>query len=99
MKHTPAQKKLYKKHHKIRGYLVVALPYKKYLKMSDKSIVKAMFTFLCSNYEGNKKIREAKVTIFVHQYELFKMKDDKSIEDMYSKFQTLVSGLLSYPNF
>jgi len=29
----------------------------------------------------------------VHQYELFKMKEDESIEQMYSRFQTLVSGL------
>jgi len=61
--------------------------------MSDKSTVKAMFTSLCANYEGSKKVRGAKATMFVHQYELFKMKDDESIEAMYSRFQTLVSGL------
>ena len=31
--------------------------------------------------------------MLVHQYELFKMKDDESIEAMYSRFQTLVYGL------
>jgi len=31
--------------------------------------------------------------MLVHQYELFKMKEDESIEEMYSRFQTLVSGL------
>jgi len=31
--------------------------------------------------------------MFVHQYELFRMKEDESIETMYSRFQTLVSGL------
>jgi len=46
-----------------------------------------------SNYEGKDKVREAKAIMLVHQYELFKMKDDESIEDMYSRFQTLVSGL------
>ena len=44
--HTAEQKKLYKKHHLIRGILVVALPHKEYLKMSDKSTTKAMFTLL-----------------------------------------------------
>jgi len=61
--------------------------------MSDKSTAKAMFTSLCANYESNKKIREAKTTMLVHQYEFFKMKDDESIEDMYSRFHTLVSRL------
>ena len=49
-KHTATQKKLYKKHHKIRGILVAALPHKEYLKMSDKSTAKAMFASLCANY-------------------------------------------------
>ena len=34
-----------------------------------------------------------KATMLIHQYELFKMKNDESIEAMYSRFQTLVSGL------
>jgi len=63
------------------------------MKMSVKSTAKAMFASLCANYEGCKKVREAKALMLVHQYELFKMKDDESIEQMYSRFQTLVSGL------
>jgi hypothetical protein len=92
-KHTPALKKLYKKHHSIRGALVTAIPKAEYMKMSDKSTTKAMFASLCANYEGSKKVREAKTLMLVHQYELFKMKDDETIEEMYSRFQTLVSGL------
>jgi len=61
--------------------------------MSEKSTAKAMFASLCAKYEGSKKVREAKALMLVHQYELFKMKVDESIEEMYSKFQTLVSGL------
>jgi len=91
--HTAEQKKLYKKHHTIKGILVAALPHKEYLKMSDKSTAKAMFTSLCSLYEGNKKVRAAKATMLVHQYELFRMKEDENIETMYSRFQTLVSRL------
>jgi len=53
----------------------------------------AKFASLYANYEGSKKIREAKALMLVHQYELFKMKDDECIEQMYSRFQTLVSGL------
>jgi len=84
---------MYKKHHKIKGSLVLAIPRVEYMKMSDKFTAKAMFASLCANYEGSKKVREAKALMLVHQYELFKMKDDESIEEMYSRFQTLVSGL------
>jgi len=48
-KRIGAQKKLYKKHHKIRKILVAALPHTKYLKMSDKSTAKAMFASLCDD--------------------------------------------------
>jgi len=61
--------------------------------MSDKSTTKAMFASLRANYEGSKKVREAKATIIVHQYELFKMKEDETIEAIYLRFQTLVYGL------
>jgi len=70
-----------------------SVPHKEYLKMSDKTIAKAMFASMCSNYEGNKKVKEAKVIMLVHQYELFRMKEDEDIETMYSRFQTLVSRL------
>jgi hypothetical protein len=92
-KHTPTETKIYKKYHIIRGALVTAIPKAEYMKMSDNSTAKAMFASLCANYEGSKKVREAKVLMLVHQYELFKMKDDETIEEMYSRFQNLVSGL------
>jgi len=82
---------MYKKHHKMKGILVVALPHKEYLEMSDKSTAKAMFYSVCLNHEGNKKVIEVKATILVHRYELFRMKEDEDIETMYSRFQTLVS--------
>ena len=65
-KDTPEQKKLYKKDHKIRGSLVTAIPKAVYMKMSDKSTAKAMFASLCANYEGSKKVREAKALMLVH---------------------------------
>jgi len=61
--------------------------------MSDKSTAKAMFASLYVNYEGSKKVREAKALMLVHQYEVFKMKEDENIQQMYLRFQTLVSEL------
>jgi len=41
-KYTPAQKKPYKKHHKIRGILVASIPLIEYMKMSDKKVVRRL---------------------------------------------------------
>jgi len=61
--HTTEQKKLYKKHHLIRGILVAALPHKEYLKMSDKSTSKAMFTSLCAIHWQQRKPQKNKITL------------------------------------
>jgi len=61
--------------------------------LGEKSTAKGMFKSLCYNYERNKKVKEVERNILVQQYEMFRMKEDENIEAMYSRFQTLVSGL------
>jgi len=70
-----------------------ALPHSEYTKILDKSTTKSNFDSVCSTYEGNQKVKEAKASHLVHHYELFKMKENENNETMYSRFQTLVSGL------
>ena len=50
---TPAHKKIYKKHHRVRGILVDALPHFEYIKIIDKSTAQTIFKSLCATYEGN----------------------------------------------
>lgn len=50
---TPAHKKIYEKHHKVRGILVDALPHYEYIKIIDKSTAQTIFKSLCATYEGN----------------------------------------------
>src|SRR4030042_1868694 len=59
----------------------------------NKSTAKSIYDSLCSTYEGNQQVKEAKANMLVHQYELFKMSEDETIESMFTRFQTLVSGL------
>ncbi|GAU10265.1 hypothetical protein TSUD_420340 [Trifolium subterraneum] len=52
-----------------------------------------MYDSLCSNYDGNRQVQNAKARLLIQQYELFTMKPDEDIETMFSRFQTLVSSL------
>ncbi|KAK2432209.1 gag-protease polyprotein [Trifolium repens] len=90
---TPTQKLEYKKHHSVKGMMTNAISHDEYLKIGDKRTAKSIWKSLKSKYEGNKQVREAKANLLVHQYELFKMKDEEDIEAMFSRFQILVSGL------
>ncbi|KAK2435510.1 gag-protease polyprotein [Trifolium repens] len=92
-KFTPTDKKLYKKHHKVKDLLIGCITHDEYLKITDKSTAKSIYDSLCSTYEGNKQVQEAKATLLIQQYELFRMKDDENIESMYSRFKILVAGL------
>ncbi|XP_050889937.1 uncharacterized protein LOC127095267 [Lathyrus oleraceus] len=89
---TPTQKR-FRKHHRVRGILVDALPHSKYIKIIDKSTANTIFNSLCVTYEGNQQVQEAKANLLAQHYELFKMKEDGDIETMFSRFQVLVFGL------
>src|SRR4030067_176583 len=88
-----AQKKVYKKHHRVRGIMCDAIPHEEFVKICNKSTMKTVFESLSSSYEGNQQVREAKANMLVQQYELFKISEDETIYAMFCRFQILVSGL------
>jgi hypothetical protein len=81
-----------RKHYKVKGILTSAITHVEFLEIVDKSLAKSIWDSLCSIYERNKQVKEAKTDLLVQQYELFRMKDDEDIETMFARFQTLVSG-------
>ena len=46
-------------------------------------------------HEGTNQVKECKVNILVHDYELFSMKDFESIVEMFSRFMVIVNELES----
>ncbi|GAV60392.1 LOW QUALITY PROTEIN: UBN2 domain-containing protein, partial [Cephalotus follicularis] len=53
-------------------------------------------------YEGTNQVKESKISMLVHEYELFLMHDNESISDMFTRFTTIINYLKnlgkSYPN-
>ncbi|GAV58173.1 UBN2 domain-containing protein, partial [Cephalotus follicularis] len=53
-------------------------------------------------YEGTNQVKESKISMLVHEYELFVMHDNESISDMFTRFTTIINSLKnlgkSYPN-
>ena len=64
-KHTSAQKKLYKKHHTIRGSLVTAIPKANYMKMSDKSTAMTMFSSLYAMKVARNSEKQKLLCLFI----------------------------------
>ena len=53
-------------------------------------------------HERTNQVKESKINILVHNYELFKIKSDESITEMFTRFTDIINGLKSlgkvYPN-
>ncbi|GAV87913.1 UBN2 domain-containing protein [Cephalotus follicularis] len=52
-----------------------------------------MWNLLEVTYEGTNQVKESKISILVHQYELFMMHDDENISDMFPRFTTIINSL------
>ncbi|KAK2967897.1 hypothetical protein RJ640_001566 [Escallonia rubra] len=52
-----------------------------------------MWKLLEVTHEGTNQVKETKINMLVQQYEAFKMKENESINEMYSRFTLITSGL------
>jgi len=46
-------------------------------------------------YEGTNKVKEARISSLVNEYELFKMAENENVEDMFSRFNKIICELKS----
>ena len=54
---------------------------------------KEIWKLLEVTYEGNDQVKESKINILMHDYELFSIKDFESIVEMFSRFLVIVNEL------
>lgn len=83
------QKKDYKNHHKSRTILLNLISYTEYEKIKNRDSTKSIFDSLRMTREGNTQVKETKALTLILKYEMFKMEDDETVENI-SRFQTLV---------
>ncbi|VFQ70837.1 unnamed protein product [Cuscuta campestris] len=64
-----------------------------YRKISCCSTAKEMWDKLEITYEGTNQVREAKIDFLTHEYELFRMKENEKIDEMFERFSKIVNDL------
>ncbi|VFQ89822.1 unnamed protein product, partial [Cuscuta campestris] len=64
-----------------------------YRKISCCTTVKEMWDKLEITYEGTDQVREAKIDFLTHEYELFRMKENEKIDEMFERFSKIVNDL------
>ncbi|GAV65970.1 zf-CCHC domain-containing protein/DUF4219 domain-containing protein/UBN2 domain-containing protein [Cephalotus follicularis] len=62
-------------------------------RISSCDSAKEMWDLLEVTYEGTNQVKESKISMLVHEYELFMMKNDECISDMFTRFTTITNSL------
>ncbi|XP_020209697.1 uncharacterized protein LOC109794666 [Cajanus cajan] len=70
-----------------------ALTKEEYTKVHNFRSAKQMWDTLAITYEGSLELKRNKLSLLVCKYELFEMEENKSIQTMFGRFQTIVNEL------
>ncbi|GAV76601.1 UBN2 domain-containing protein, partial [Cephalotus follicularis] len=87
---------------KAKHVLFCAVGPNEFNRISSCDSAKEMWDLLEVTYEGTNQVKESKISMLVHEYQLFVMHDNESISDMFTRFTTIINSLKnlgkSYPN-
>ncbi|GLT88135.1 hypothetical protein SLE2022_061740 [Rubroshorea leprosula] len=73
--------------------LQYALNPTEYHRVSGCDTAKEMWDMLEVTHEGTSQVKESKINRLIYMYELFKMKPEESIQDMYTRLNDIVTNL------
>ncbi|GAV67516.1 zf-CCHC domain-containing protein/UBN2 domain-containing protein [Cephalotus follicularis] len=87
---------------KAKHVLFCAMGPNEFNRISSCDSAKQMWDLLKITYEDTNQVNESKISMLVHEYELFMMHDYECIGDMFTRFTTIINSLKnlgkSYPN-
>ena len=73
--------------------LVCAMDRNEYNRISQCKTAKEIWRILEITHEGTTQVKDSKVRILENDYEMFKMKPNESIVEMFTRFTNVVNGL------
>ncbi|GAV57966.1 DUF4219 domain-containing protein/UBN2 domain-containing protein, partial [Cephalotus follicularis] len=78
---------------KAKHVLFCAVGPNEFNRISSCDSAKEIWDLLEVTYEGTNQVKESKISMLVHEYELFIMHDNESISDMFTRFSTIINSL------
>ncbi|GAV90971.1 UBN2 domain-containing protein, partial [Cephalotus follicularis] len=78
---------------KAKHLLFCAVGPNEFNRISSCDSAKEMWDLLEVTYEGTNQVKESKISMLVHEYELFIMHNDECISDMFTRFTTITNSL------
>ncbi|XP_070003158.1 uncharacterized protein [Nicotiana sylvestris] len=96
--YTEADKKVVEKNFRAKKILVYGIGPEKYNRISTCGTAKEVWEVLQIAHEGTTRVKQSKIDMLTTEYELFKMRDDESIQDMHTRITSIINELHSLVN-
>ena len=84
--YTQADLENISKNYRSMNLLYCALDQNEFNRISSCKTAKEIWDKLEITYEGTSQVKETKISIFLRQYELFKMSPNETIKEMFTRF-------------
>lgn len=78
---------------KVMNLLYCALDVVEFDRILSCESTKEIWDKLELTHEGTNQVNESKINLLIHDYEMFKMKTEESISEMFSRFTNIINGL------
>ncbi|XP_070020034.1 uncharacterized protein [Nicotiana sylvestris] len=93
--YTNADKKVMEKNFRAKKILVCGIGPEEYNRISTCDTAKEIWEALQIAHEGTSQVKQSKIDMLTIEYELSRMKDDESIQDMHIGFTSIINELHS----
>ncbi|XP_070002295.1 intracellular protein transport protein USO1-like [Nicotiana sylvestris] len=88
-------RKAVEKNYRAKKILMCGIGPDEYNRVSACETAKEIWEALQTAHEGTTQVKQSKIDMFTTEYMLFRMKDDESIQDMHTRFTSIINELHS----
>ncbi|XP_075080000.1 uncharacterized protein LOC142165321 [Nicotiana tabacum] len=88
-------RKAIEKNFQAKKILVCGIGLDEYNKISACQSAKEIWKAFQTTHEGTTQVKQSKIDMLTTEYELFRMKDDESIQDMNTRFTSIINEIYS----
>ncbi|XP_070020451.1 uncharacterized protein [Nicotiana sylvestris] len=93
--YNDADRKAVEKNFRAKFFLVCGIGPDEYNRISACQSAKEIWDALQIAHEGTTQVKQSKIDMLTTEYELFRMKGDESIQDMHTRFTSIINELHS----
>ncbi|XP_060210261.1 uncharacterized protein LOC132637139 [Lycium barbarum] len=93
--YTETDRKAIEKGLKVKKILICGIEPDEYNCVSSHETAKEIWEAFLTAHEGTSQVKQSKIDMLTTEYELFRMKDDESIQDTNTRFTSIINELHS----